>query len=101
MYQQRHREIDINRVPGVFRPTVGPFGLTDYNKVFATLEGEDIFELREVSRDGAVVVVRPDHYVSAVLPLEDTAALAAFFAAVMLEPATSPDGPRRPVKEGV
>ncbi|HLT84043.1 MAG TPA: FAD-binding monooxygenase [Phototrophicaceae bacterium] len=101
VYQQRHQDIDINRVPAVFKPAVGPFGLTDYNKVFGTLEGEDIFDVREISRDGAVVVVRPDHYVSAVLPLEDTAALAAFFANFMLEPAASPEEQRRPVKEGV
>ncbi len=101
VYQQGHREIDINRVPRVFKPTVGPFGLTDYNKVFGTIAGDDIFDVREISRDGAVVVVRPDHYVSAVLPLEDTAALAEFFAGFMLEPTASPEDVRRPVKEGV
>ncbi|WP_413452643.1 FAD-binding monooxygenase [Georgenia phoenicis] len=99
VYQQGHQKIDINRVPAVFKPTVGPFGLTDYNKVFGTLEGNDIFELREIDRGGAVVVVRPDHYVAQVLPLEDTAALADFFAAFMLEPTTAERAV--PVKEGV
>ncbi|SRR5690625_183657 len=101
VYQQRHQEIDINQVPRVFKPTVGPFGLTDYNKVFATLEGEDIFDVREIDRGGAVVVVRPDHYVSAVLPLEDTAALAAFFDRFMLEPAETARPARTPITEGV
>ena len=32
-----------------------------------------------ISRDGAVVVVRPDHYVAAVLPLDATDELTEFF----------------------
>ena len=86
VYQQGHQEIDINAVPQVFKPTVGPFGLTDYNKVFGTLEGNDIFDVREIDRSGAVVVVRPDQYVAHVLPLDDTAGLAAFFDGFLLEP---------------
>ena len=37
-----------------------------------------------VSRDGVVVVVRPDQYVAAVLPLDATAELAAFLEGVFL-----------------
>ncbi|HYI50336.1 MAG TPA: hypothetical protein VEX42_02060, partial [Microbacterium sp.] len=40
----------------------------------------DIFAERDLSRDGVVVVVRPDQYVAAVLPLTATAELAHFFA---------------------
>ena len=39
----------------------------------------DIFETRGISRDGAVVVVRPDQYVAGIFPLTDTAGLAEFF----------------------
>lgn len=39
----------------------------------------DIFTTRGISRDGAVVVVRPDQYVAGVFPLEDTEGLAEFF----------------------
>ena len=60
-------------------PRIGPFGLVDYEKVFATHPDEDIFELRGVDRAGCVVVVRPDQYVAAVLPLDATDELAAFF----------------------
>ena len=42
-------------------------------------EGTDIFAERGLSRDGVVVVVRPDQYVAGVFPLEATAELAAFF----------------------
>ena len=80
IYQQDHRNIDLGAVPAVFKPQVGPFRLSDLAKVFGTESREDIFEVRGVDRAGAVVVVRPDQYVAAVLPLAATAELAAFFA---------------------
>ncbi|MET1035107.1 MAG: FAD-binding monooxygenase [Arthrobacter sp.] len=83
VYQQRHEDIDINAVPAVFKPEVGPFGLTDLQKVFGTLPGEDIFDVRGLSRDGVVVVVRPDQYVAHVLPLTATGELGAFFAPLL------------------
>ncbi|MDQ0632198.1 phenol 2-monooxygenase [Arthrobacter pascens] len=89
IYQQDHTSIDIGTVHGVFKPHVGPFKLTDYEKVYATDPGADIFELRGIDRDGAVVVVRPDQYVAHVLPLAATAELAAFFAPLLLERRTA------------
>jgi phenol 2-monooxygenase len=83
IYQQRHEDIDINAVPAVFKPLVGPFELTDYEKVYGTVPGEDIFEVRGLSRDGVVVVVRPDQYVANVLPLTGTAELAGFFGQIL------------------
>jgi phenol 2-monooxygenase len=79
IYQQAHADLDIGRAPEVFLPRVGPFGLIDYEKVYATKPDEDIFELRGIHRSGAVVVVRPDQYVANVLPLTATEELAAFF----------------------
>lgn len=83
VYQQGFEEVDVTSVPEVFRPRTGPFALMDWEKVFAagpsTWNGSDIFAERGLSRDGAVVVVRPDQYVAAVLPLSATAELAAFF----------------------
>jgi phenol 2-monooxygenase (NADPH) len=88
IYQQPHEGVDIMRVPEVFRPETGPFGLMDWEKVFAAAPSAwcptDIFEERGVSRDGAVVVVRPDQYVAHVLPLTATNELAEFFAGVMV-----------------
>lgn len=85
IYQQPHTEVDIGRVPDVFKPRVGPYQLIDYEGVFAPLPGEDIFEQRGMDRGGAIVVVRPDQYVAHVLPLAATAELAAFFRGFMRE----------------
>jgi phenol 2-monooxygenase len=96
IYQQDHTGVDISRVPTVFLPRVGPFALVDYEKVYATDPRADIFDLRGIDRgSGAVVVVRPDQYVSAVLPLTATDELAAFFAQNLLRP---PD-PQQPLEE--
>jgi phenol 2-monooxygenase len=83
VYQQRHTDIDLGTVPPVFLPRVGPFGLVDYEKVYARHPDVDIFAERGVDRAGAVVVVRPDQYVAHVLPLTATAELAAFFDGAM------------------
>ncbi|MCS5497304.1 FAD-binding monooxygenase [Cnuibacter physcomitrellae] len=84
IYQQPHSEVDLGAaVPAAFLPRVGPFELVDYEKVYAAAPADDIFDARGVSRDGAIVVVRPDQYVSAVLPLTATDELAAFFAPLL------------------
>ena len=92
IYQQDHTNVDINAVPSAFKPTVGPFRLTYLEKVFGADPNADIFDLRGLSRDGAVVVVRPDQYVANVLPLTATAELAAFFAP-LLQPRQSEELP--------
>jgi len=84
VYQQEHAGVDISQVPGAFLPKTGPFGLIDYEKVYAADPEHDIFELRGINRGGAVVVVRPDQYVANVLPLTATAELAAFFRQMLL-----------------
>jgi phenol 2-monooxygenase len=83
IYQQDHTSIDINAVPAVFKPEVGPFKLTYLENVYGTDPAADIFDLRGIDRGGAVVVVRPDQYVANVLPLTATAELAAFFAPIL------------------
>lgn len=89
IYQQRFEKVDISQVPPVFLPETGPLGLRDWEKVYSgapsTWSTADIFEERELSRSGVVVVVRPDQYVAAVLPLSATAALADFFAGALIE----------------
>ncbi|WP_255768663.1 FAD-binding monooxygenase [Pseudarthrobacter sulfonivorans] len=86
VYQQDHTEVEIGAVPAVFKPHVGPFRLTDYEKVYATDPKDSIFDLRGLHRGGVVVVVRPDQYVANVLPLTATADLAAFFAPLLNRP---------------
>ena len=80
IFQQPHGEVDFGPdIPGIFKPKVGPFHLTDYEKVYAINREIDIFEARGIDRNGAVVVVRPDQYVSHVLPLEAVEEMASFF----------------------
>ena len=89
VYQQAHTSVDLGGVPSIFLPRGGPFGLVDYEKVYATDPVVDIFDERGIDRDGAIVVVRPDQYVAQVLPLGATEELADFFAANMLPQNTS------------
>jgi phenol 2-monooxygenase len=83
IYQGPFDGVGMERVPPVFLPRTGPFGLVDYEQVYAADPEDDIFAAREVDRAGAIVVVRPDQYVAAVLPLTATDELAAFFAPVL------------------
>ncbi|MGO2540740.1 MAG: FAD-binding monooxygenase [Specibacter sp.] len=82
--QQDFEGVPLGRVPSLFLPRTGPFGLIDYELVYGIDPLNDIFELRGISRGGAVVVVRPDQYVANVLPLTAMSGLAAFFERFML-----------------
>jgi 2-polyprenyl-6-methoxyphenol hydroxylase and related FAD-dependent oxidoreductases len=84
IYQQDHAGVDLGVVPGAFQPRVGPFGLIDYEKIYAVHPPEDVFDLRGIDRGGVIVVVRPDQYVANVLPLTATDELGAFFRQIML-----------------
>ena len=47
--------------------------------------GQDGFDLRGIDRqDGCAVVVRPDQHVAIVVPLQEIASLARFFAGFLL-----------------
>jgi phenol 2-monooxygenase len=85
--QQGHRELDLGRMPSFLLPRKGRYGLVDYQKVFCPdRRAGDVFDLRDVDRDGCLVVVRPDQHVATVLPLDAHDALGDFFAGVLLEP---------------
>lgn len=79
IYPRPHADVDITTVPLVFRPRVGKHRLFDDEKVFAIDPSDDIFEQRGIDRGGVVVVVRPDQYVSHVLPLAATDELGTSF----------------------
>ncbi|MGZ4223217.1 MAG: FAD-binding monooxygenase [Solirubrobacteraceae bacterium] len=87
IFQQGHRDLAVDEMPSVLLPRKGKFGLIDYEKMFCPdSEADDIFELREVNREtGCVVIVRPDQYVSHVLPLGEHEALGRFFAGILIE----------------
>jgi phenol 2-monooxygenase len=88
VFQQGHLELKVEELPSILRPLKGRFGIIDYEKAFCPdlKNGPDIFVLRGVDRaKGAIVVVRPDQYVSNVLPLDAHDGLAAFFGEFMLD----------------
>lgn len=84
IYQQDYAEVEPGNVPAAFKPIKEPFSLVDVNQIFASGHGRDIFRDRAIHRDGAIVIVRPDQYVSGVFPLTARAELNAFFAQHML-----------------
>ncbi len=86
VFQQGHRELNIEPMPDLLLPAKGPLGLRDYEKMFCPdlKSGPDVFDLRAIDRNrGALVVIRPDQHVAAVLPLDAHEALAAYFAEFM------------------
>ena len=70
IFQQPHRALDLGRLPTLLLPEKGRYGLRDYEKVFCADPDADIFEMRAIDRShGCLVIVRPDQYVTQVLPL--------------------------------
>jgi 2-polyprenyl-6-methoxyphenol hydroxylase-like FAD-dependent oxidoreductase len=90
VFQQGHRELDLEAMPKFLLPAKGRYGLRDYEKMFCPdlKSSKDIFDMRGIDRDrGCVVIVRPDQYVADVLPLYAFAELSAFFHRFMLSEA--------------
>jgi phenol 2-monooxygenase (NADPH) len=88
VFQQAHRELKVEELPSMLMPRKGCFGLIDYEKAYSPdlKNGTDIFDLRGIDRArGAMVVVRPDQYVSNVLPLDAHDELAAFFGRFLID----------------
>ena len=84
IYQQtNHHEYEILDAPALFRPRNGKFNIPNWENVFNALPDRDIFDLRGISRNGAVVIVRPDQYVGAVLPLDDPKAVEEYFSSAL------------------
>jgi phenol 2-monooxygenase len=82
VFQQGHQELKVDELPSILLPRKGRFGLIDYEKAYSPdlKNGYDIFDLRSIDREeGAIVLVRPDQYVSNVLPLDAHGELTAFF----------------------
>jgi phenol 2-monooxygenase (NADPH) len=87
VFQQGHHDLPVDKMPPVLLPRKGKFGLTDYEKMFCPdPTADDIFELRGVNREtGCMVVVRPDQYISHVLPLHGHEALADFLVGILID----------------
>ncbi|MDM8167074.1 FAD-dependent monooxygenase [Roseovarius sp.] len=87
VFQPHHRDMDLSALPRLLAPPRGRFGLTDYEKAFCPdlKTGPDIFDRRGIDRErGALIVLRPDQFTAAILPLGDHAGLTAFFARFMI-----------------
>jgi phenol 2-monooxygenase (NADPH) len=87
IFQEGHRQLNVESMPSLLLPQKGRFGLRDYEKVFCPdlKNGSDIFDMRGINRaGGCLVVVRPDQFVAHVLPLEAHAELQRFFDRFML-----------------
>ena len=62
------REFSSADVPDFLQPRKGRFALRDYERVFCTGPGPDIYTERQIDRQmGCQVIVRPDQYISRVL----------------------------------
>src|SRR5690606_2815002 len=87
IFQPAMRSLSLERLPAFLKPRKGRLGLIDYEKMFCAdpRPGRDIFDLRGINREkGCIVIVRPDQYVSHVLPIDAHAELASFFRTIML-----------------
>jgi phenol 2-monooxygenase len=78
VFQQQRKTLNVADLPEVLLPHKGKFGIQDYEKAFTDEPSYgfgfgEIYKNRGVSKEGCVVVVRPDQYVSAVLPLGEEA----------------------------
>ncbi|MFT4214975.1 MAG: FAD-dependent monooxygenase [Microbacterium sp.] len=80
------RRIALHELPPLLLPRSGPLGLQDWEKVWAADPRDDIFIRRGIAEAGALVIVRPDQYVSDVLPLEARDELTALLEGILIEP---------------
>lgn len=88
---QSRQSIDISTLPEILLPCKGKFGIQDYEKVFTDEESYgfgfgQIYKNRGINAEkGCIVVVRPDQYISSILPLSDKAhgMLESFFGGFM------------------
>lgn len=91
VFQQERKTLDVAALPEVLLPHKGKFGIQDYEKTFTDEQSfgfghGEVYKERGISKEGCVVVVRPDQYVSAVLPLGEEAfePLETFFGGFMV-----------------
>jgi phenol 2-monooxygenase (NADPH) len=87
VFQEGHRELNIDDMPPLLVPRKGRYGLKDYEKVFCPELNSvtNIFDMRSVDRErGCVIVVRPDQYVAHIVPLDAHAEVTSFFERFML-----------------
>jgi len=83
VFQQQ--DLEMHELPKFLWPAKGKYGLNDYEKVFQSIESNDLFDLRGINRDqGCMVIVRPDQHIANILPLGAHEELSQFFAEFMV-----------------
>ncbi|WP_299200538.1 FAD-dependent monooxygenase [uncultured Amphritea sp.] len=83
VFQQQ--DLSIESMPEFLWPAKGRYGLRDYEKIFRTDQGMDIFEQRGIDRaSGCMVVLRPDQHIATIVPLNAHDQLSAFFNGFMI-----------------
>lgn len=88
IFQQVHQEIEFEKIPSLLRPSIGIYGLKDYEKAYCPnyKEGENIFDLRGIDKDkGCILIVRPDQHIGDILPLDAYSDLEKYFANIFLQ----------------
>lgn len=91
VFQQSRQTFQITELPPLLIPHKGKLGLEDYEKAYTDelsygFGHGEIYKTREIDKErGCIVVVRPDQYISAVLPLTEvgTGLLSDFFGGFM------------------
>lgn len=81
-----HRDLALEVMPPLLTPLTGRLQMRDYEKIFCAnpADEQNIFVNRGIdSARGCLVIVRPDQYISAILPLDAHADLTAFFASAL------------------
>ncbi len=81
-----HRDLALEAMPPLLTPLTGRLQMRDYEKIFCAnpADEQNVFVNRGIdSARGCLVIVRPDQYISTILPLDAHADLTAFFASVL------------------
>jgi len=89
VFQEHFRDVELSAMPDFLMPLKGKLQLKDYEKIFCAdlKSGDDVFAMRQINRrQGVLVVVRPDQYISGLFPLDDHLGLASFFDLFMRQP---------------
>ena len=83
IFQQQ--DLSMHDLPDYLWPAKGKYGLRDYEKVFQSQNGNDVYDLRGIDRDkGCVVIVRPDQHIASILPLSAHTEISNFFDVFMI-----------------
>ncbi len=87
IFQQSHRDLQIETMPPLLRPQKGKYRLADYEKSFCPdiKSRNDIFDMRGINRNkGCIVIVRPDQFLAQILPLDEPERISEFLGSFMI-----------------